>query len=285
MRIKELTFKKFIHRVDLKIGFSALERLFSKNWFNPFATIYLNLRSFPLAQAIKMPVWVYGCPRFYELSGRMIVDGKVSSGMIRFNQVKPGAPSNMSVKSEILNKGLIVFHGVGLIGTGNKIVVGSKATLDIGKNFKITDMCNIGCFRSVFIGEQSWIVHRCQIFDSNSHYVANFAKGTVPDYSKPIRIGKGCWICNSSTITGNAVLPDYTIVASNSLVNKDMSDIPESSMIGGTPAKLIATGFRKIENSKIENEILKFYNDTPDGMFKIPAEATMEEYSLVDKYK
>ena len=285
MRIKELTFKKFIHRVDLKIGFSALERLFSKNWFNPFATIYLNLRSFPLAQAIKMPVWVYGCPRFYELSGRMIVDGKVSSGMIRFNQVKPGAPSNMSVKSEILNKGLIIFHGVGLIGTGNKIVVGSKATLDIGKNFKITDMCNIGCFRSVFIGEQSWIVHRCQIFDSNYHYVANFAKGTVPDYSKPIRIGKGCWICNSSTITGNAVLPDYTIVASNSLVNKDMSDIPESSMIGGTPAKLIVTGFRKIENSKIENEILKFYNDTPDGMFKIPAEATMEEYSFVDKYK
>lgn len=285
MRIKELTFKKFIHRVDLKIGFSALERLFSKNWFNPFATIYLNLRSFPLAQAIKMPVWVYGCPRFYELSGRMVVDGKVSSGMIRFNQVKPGAPSNMSVKSEILNKGLIIFHGVGLIGTGNKIVVGSKGTLDIGKNFKITDMCNIGCLKEIRIGEGSWIVHRCQIFDSNYHFVANFANGTVPDYSKPIRIGKGCWICNSSTITGNAVLPDYTIVASNSLVNKDMSDIPESSMIGGTPAKLIATGFRKIENSKIENEILKFYNDTPDGMFKIPAEATMEEYSFVDKYK
>lgn len=285
MRIKELTFKKFIHRVDLKIGFSALERLFSKNWFNPFATIYLNLRSFPLAQAIKMPVWVYGCPRFYELSGRMVVDGKVSSGMIRFNQVKPGAPSNMSVKSEILNKGLIIFHGVGLIGTGNKIVVGSKGTLDIGKNFKITDMCNIGCLKEICIGEGSWIVHRCQIFDSNYHFVANFANGTVPDYSKPIRIGKGCWICNSSTITGNAVLPDYTIVASNSLVNKDMSDIPESSMIGGTPAKLIVTGFRKIENSKIENEILKFYNDTPDGMFKIPAEATMEEYSFVDKYK
>lgn len=285
MKIKELTFKEFFYRIDLKIGFAALERLFSANWFNPFATIYLNLRSFPLAQAIKMPVWVYGCPRFYELSGRMIVDGKVSSGMIRFNQVKPGAPSNMSVKSEILNKGLIIFHGVGLIGTGNKIVVGSKGTLDIGKNFKITDMCNIGCLKEIRIGEGSRIVHRCQIFDSNYHFVANFANGTVPDYSKPIRIGKGCWICNSSTIIGNAVLPDYTIVASNSLVNKDMSDIPESSMIGGTPAKLIVTGFRKIENCKIENEIIKFYNKEPGGMFKIPAEATMEEYSLVDKYK
>lgn len=285
MKIKELTFKEFFYRIDLKIGFAALERLFSANWFNPFATIYLNLRSFPLAQAIKMPVWVYGCPRLYELSGRMVVDGKVSSGMIRFNQVKPGAPSNMSVKSEILNKGLIIFHGVGLIGTGNKIVVGSKGTLEIGKNFKITDMCNIGCLKEIRIGEGSWIVHRCQIFDSNYHFVANFANGTIPDYSKPIRIGKGCWICNSSTITGNAVLPDYTIVASNSLVNKDMSDIPESSMIGGTPAKLIVTGFRKIENSKIENEIIKFYNKEPGGMFKIPAEATMEEYSFVDKYK
>ena len=54
MKIKGLTFKEFIHRVDLKIGFSALERLFSTNWFNPFATAYLNLRSFPFAQAISL---------------------------------------------------------------------------------------------------------------------------------------------------------------------------------------------------------------------------------------
>lgn len=285
MRIKGLTLKELIHRIDLKMGFSALERLFATNWLNPFATIYLNLRSFPFRQAIRMPVWVYGCPRFYELSGRMIIKGKISTGMIRFNQTKSGAPSNMSVKSEILNKGLIIFHGVGFIGTGNKIVVGPKGTLEIGKNFKITDMCNIGCFRNVFIGEQSRIVHRCQIFDSNYHYVANFAKNIVPRFTKELKIGKGCWICNSSTITGNTVLPDYTIVASNSLVNKDMSDIPESSMIGGTPAKLIGTGFRKIENSKIENEIALFYNKNPNGIFNIPADATKEEYSFVDKFK
>lgn len=285
MKIKGLTFKELIHRVDLKIGFSALERLLSKNWLNPIATVYLNLRSFPLAQAIKMPVWVYGCPRFYELSGRMFVEGKVSSGMVRFNQVKLGAPSNMSVKSEILNKGLIIFHGMGLIGTGNKIVVGPKGTLKIGKNFKIADMCNIGCFKEISIGKGCRIAHRCQVFDSNYHFVANFVKGVVPGISKPISIGKGCWICNSSIITGNVVLPDYTIVASNSLVNKDMSDIPESSMIGGIPAKLMSSGFRRIENNEIENEIIKFYNEKHDGMFKIPKDATMEEYSFVDKYK
>lgn len=285
MKIKGLKLKEFIHRVDLKIGFSALERLLSKNWLNPFATVYLNLRSFPFVQAIKMPVWVYGCPRFYELSGKMVVEGKVSSGMVRFNQVKPGAPSNMSVNSEILNKGLIIFHGFGQIDTGTKIVVGPKGILEIGKNFKIADMCNIGCFRNITIGELSRIAHRCQVFDSNYHFIANFAKGIVPRQTKPIKIGNGCWICNSSTITGNAVIPDYTIVASNSIVNKDMSDVPENSMIGGSPSKLIATGFRRIENCKIEKDIAKFYNESPNEIFKIPAEATMEEYSFVDKYK
>lgn len=285
MRIKGLTFKEFIHKVDQKIGFSALEMLFATNWFNPIATAYLNLRSFPFRQAIKMPIWVYGMPRFFGLTGRMIVKGKVTSGMIRFNHVKPGAPSNMSVKSEIMNMGLIVFHGVGLIGTGNKIVVGRNAKLEIGKNFKITDMCNIGCFKDISIGEGSRIVHRCQVFDSNYHFVANFTKGIVPDHTKPIKIGNGCWICNNSTVTGNAVLPNYTIVASNSLVNKDMSDIPESSMIGGSPAKLIATGFIRINNSKIESEIFRFYKEHPNDIFKIPANATKEEYSFVDKYR
>jgi len=277
--------KELYSLFDERYGFSLLERSVCGNWFNPFATFWLNFRSFPIGQAMKFPIWCYGRPKIYGLSGSMIVEGKVWSGMIRFNQVKYAAPSNMSVQTEIKNSGTIIFRGQGLIGTGNKIVVGRNAVLDIGKNFKITDMCNVGCFKKILIGEQTWIVHRCQVFDSNYHYVANFGRGIVPQYIRPVQIGKGCWICNNSTVTGGAVLPDYTIVASNSLVSKDFSNIPESSMIGGIPAKVIASGFRKIENSKIENEILKFYNDDPDGMFKIPSEVTMEEYSFVDKYK
>ena len=270
---------------DRKYGFSFWERLLCCNWFNPFATLWLNLRSFPLKQAIRFPIWCYGRPKFYGLSGLMIIEGKVWSGMIRFNQVKYTAPSNMSVQTEILNHGTIIFRGQGLIGTGNKIVVECNAVLDIGRNFKITDMCNVGCFRKISIGEQSRIVHRCQVFDSNYHYVANFGRGVVPQYIRPVHIGKGCWICNSSTITGGTVLPNYTIGASNSLVGKDFSDIPESSMIGGIPAKFIATDFRKIENSKIELEITRYYQATPNGMFSIPDTAIPDEYSYLDKYK
>ena len=284
-RLKKYSLRKICDRFKEKYGVSYIERVIFSNWFNPFATFWLNLRSFPIAQAVKFPVWCYGRPRFYGLSGSMIVDGRVWSGMIRFNQVKYAAPSNMSVQSEILNQGQIIFRGQGLIGTGNKIVVGRSAVLDIGKNFKITDMCNVGCFQKILIGEQSRIVHRCQVFDSNYHFVANFERRIVPKSIRPIHIGKGCWICNSSTITGGAILPDYTIVASNSLVGKDFSDIPESSMIGGIPAKFIATGFRKVESTMIEYDIIRYYRENPDGIFKILDSSSPEEYSHIDKYK
>ena len=282
--LKKYTLKELFFLYDDKYGISFIERCLFCNWFNPLATLWLNLRSFPFKQAVKFPIWCYGRPKFYGLSGQMIVEGEIWPGMIRFNQVKYGAPSNMSVQSEILNKGLIIFRGQGLIGTGNKIVVGVNAVLDIGKNFKITDLCNIGCFSKIRIGEQSRIVHRCQVFDSNYHYVANFEKGFVPRMRKPIIIGKGCWICNSSSIVGGVILPDFTIVASNSLANKDYSNIPESSIIGGIPAKFISTGFRKVEHSRIISEITDFYKNNNDTIFHIPSTAIVDEYSFVDKY-
>jgi acetyltransferase-like isoleucine patch superfamily enzyme len=191
----------------------------------------------------------------------------------------------MSVQSEIQNHGLIIFRGQGLIGTGNKIVVGYNAVLDIGKNFKISDMCNIGCFREIRIGEQSRIVHRCQVFDSNYHYVANFVHRIVPNCIRPVQIGKGCWVCNSSTITGGAILPNYTIVGSNSLVNKDFSNIPESSMIGGVPAKFLATGFRKVENCAKKHKINLYYYNNPQKTYVIPELDTCDEYSFIDKFE
>lgn len=279
--LKNGSFKDSYPLLGERYGIGLIERTICINWFNPFATLWLNIRSFPFKQAIRFPIWCYGRPKFYGLTGKMIVEGKVTSGMIRFNQVMDEAPSNMGIQTELLNKGLIIFRGKGLIGTGNKIVVGHKATLDIGGHFKITDMCNIGCYKKIIIGEQTWIVHRCQVLDTNYHFVANIVKGIVPHYSRPINIGIGCWICNSSTVSGGAVLPNHTIVASNSLVGKDFSDIPENSMIGGIPAKLIATGFRRVYNSNLESEIIKFYKTNPNGTYNLPESIVIDEITRI----
>ena len=276
------SWKETLRIIDDRYGLARLERWLFSNWFNPLATLWLCFRSFPLRQAVRLPVFVYDRPRLLCLSGMMRIEGEVKTGMIKFNNLAIGAPSVMSVQSEIYNQGTIIFHGPGRIGTGNRIRVASKAILEIGTHFKIADMCNIGSFQKILIGAQSRIAHRCQVLDANYHFVANFSKGVIPKWVKPIRIGKGCWICNTSSISGGAVLPDFTIVASNSLVGKDMSAIPESSMIGGVPAKLIATGFRRVENQKVEQMIWRYYREHPDGLFMIPEEVTPEMVSEID---
>jgi len=275
------SFKGIIRKLDSKYGFGMLENLFAINWFNPFLTIWLNFRSFPISQAWRLPVSVYGQPKFYNLSGSMRIESKPKFGMIKFNQSRPGSPSLQSVQSELFNQGTIIFKGPGEIGTGNKIRVAPNATLDIGANFKITDMVNVGCYTKIHIGERSWIVHRCQVLDANYHSVANFQKMIIPKWARPIYIGDDCWICNSTTVTGGAVIPDTTIVASNSLAGKDYSEIGNNAMIGGTPAKLIAKGVRRVNNKIYEKAISTYYKENPNGMFQIPEDWEINECSKI----
>ena len=248
-----------------------VERLPYINWFNPLITLYLNFRSFPLRQAWRLPVFVYGWPRLYSLFGSMECVGKCKPGVVVLNKTIDGMPNNPGTDTAINNWGKIIFHGRCQIYTANKINIGKDATLELGEDTKIMCMVNITAHKYVGIGAQSRIVHRCQVMDSNFHFIADFNKGIVKRYCKPIHIGDYCWICNSSTIAAGARIPDKTIVASNSLVNKDMSDIPEESIIGGQPAKLIATGYRRIESRKLEKEIHHFFSENSDvNVFNLP---------------
>lgn len=260
---KDITIEKIKKRFG-KIYVEKFERLPYINWFNPLITIYLNFRSFPLRQALRMPVFVYGWPKLFSLYGTMECVGKCKTGMITLNQTNCGMPNNPDVSTAIYNWGKIIFHGKCQIFTANKINVEPNAVLELGEGTKIMCMCNITAHKSVRIGAQSRIVHRCQVMDSNFHFVANFKKGIIPRYYRPIEIGSYCWICNTTTIAAGAKIPDKTIVASNSLVNKDMSDIPEESIIGGIPAKLISTGYRKVESNVLNHRLWDFFSKNPN---------------------
>lgn len=62
----------------------------------------------------------------------------------------------------------------------------------------------------------------------------NIKTGKVDPISKDVFIGECCWIGNRTNIMKGTVLPDNTIVSSNSLLNKDYtSTVPSYSIIGG----------------------------------------------------
>lgn len=254
-----MTIAALINKSFSKI-FCLFEYYLSIKWFNPLHTLYINLRCLPIRQAIKIPIFVYGVPKFYNLSGNINIIGNTSPGMIKFNITYPGSPSNMSGNSELNNAGKIIFRGKCVIRTGNRIVVGYNAKLDIGEGVIIADKINIGCFTSITIGDRTRIAHRSQIFDNNYHYILNLKKNTVKDIHKSVKIGADCWICNSSTITGS--IPNGTIVASNSVVNgKTIENIEDNCLIGGIPAKLISTGLQLINDPKTEQKIAKYFNE------------------------
>lgn len=264
--------------IDSKFGLGKVECLLNINWFNPFLTIWLNFRSLPLKKAVFLPVWVYGRPRIYSLSGNIEIVGKIKSGMIKFNVSIPGGPSLGSFQSELFNLGMIRFNGRGRIGAGTKIFVSYNGILKIGNNFNITNMVNIGCMESIEIGAQLSLTHRCQIFDSNYHYIGDFKRRFVRQRTRPIKIGNRCWICNSSTITPGSFLPDFTIVASNSLVNSSINNVPENSIIGGQPAKLISTGYRRIYGSLYNRKLNEYYAES-NAAFVMPDDWTMDKCS------
>ena len=258
-----MTFKRFLRIIH--VGIDALLRLPYINWFNPLMTLYVNFRSFPFRQAIRIPMFVYGWPKLFSLLGKMECKDICKTGMIKFNQTNIGAPSNPGSNTSINNWGTIIFHGPCLIYTANQINTHRYGILELGANTKIMHHVNITAHCQVFVGANTRITHRCQILDSNFHYMADFKKGVVRKYSRPIYIGKSCWICNTSSVTGGAKIPDCTIVASNSLVNKDFSDIPPESIIGGVPAKLVSTGYRRINNENLERKIGKYFAEHPEA--------------------
>ena len=66
-------------------------------------------------------------------------------------------------------------------------------------------------------------------------------------------------------ILKNTRTPKYTTVASNSLLNKDyVNDIPEKSLIGGIPGKLIRKNIARVFDYNEEIVIQNFFNANPD---------------------
>ncbi len=262
MNLRNLTWGKVMKKIRHYYSMYMVRSLWVK-WFNPLYTLYFNLIFFPLRQALCFPVFVYGWPRLFCQSGRLRCEGQCYPGMVRLNISIAGAPGYSGGNIELNIAGEVIFRGKCRIGSGSRLAV--IGLLDMGEGSKIMQGCNIASWSVVRIGAYSGVTHRCQVMDSNYHYIADFNKGVIRKPGTPITIGAYCWVCNSSTITGGAVIPDKTIVASNSLVNKDMSDIPQESIIGGTPAKLISTGHRRVYNERFEIEVYRYFMFHPEA--------------------
>lgn len=241
--------KQFVNKV-----FGRIERLLTAPRLRVFKTIYVNLRSLPLTQAIRLPIYVYGNVKIYSLKGSMQIKGPIKRGMIKMGYPDYGAVIEARALC-LRNYGKIVFNGPTQIVNGVALnIVGGL--LNLGENIMFGEKVRIVCSKYIEIGEGTRIAHESQIIDTNFHYIIDITKGVTTYPRGGIVIGKWSWVGNRTTIQKGTILPDYTIVGSNSLLNKNYSDVPHFSLLAGMPAKLIKTGLRRVFNIESEKMLV-----------------------------
>ena len=110
-----------------------------------------------------------------------------------------------------------------------------EKNIHIGKNVFINAGCKFQDQGGIFIEYGALIGHNVVLATLN-HVASPKDRGSM--IPAPIRIGKNVWIGANATILPGVTIGDGAIVAAGAVVNRD---VPENTVVGGVPAKVIRT--------------------------------------------
>lgn len=225
----------------IRSAFFSLKRL---RGVNICKTIIINFKTQKWKDAVKFPILLYNNVKL-TINGSIEIQGKKYLGKIRIGKNTDLFTSSRN--SILIINGSIVFEGSFLASNGVTIVIDKYALLEIGDVVSLGGGAKIRCCNHIKIGTGTGIVEECQVFDSNFHNMMDINTNIVYPANGEIIIQDFCWIGNRTTISKGTRLPDFTIVASNSLVNKDFITHNEPYIvIGGIPAKMISKNKARI---------------------------------------
>lgn len=228
-------------------------------------SIHFNLVMLPFKEAIRLPFILYGKVLYDECVPYKSGGGfhRLLSERLNFNSWQIGYPvyhleaSNLTTK--LIFKGRVFVGARGRIYSGASVIVQPKALLSLGTGFSICSYSRLICYNKVKIGNNVIISWECQIFDTNFHYISD-ENGDIKRRNGQVVIGDDVWVANRTTIVKGS-LPANSIIASNSLVNKDFSK-SESGLFAGMPAKLVH--YNQHAEFAIEGVLNDFFSNNPD---------------------
>lgn len=192
----------------------------------------------PFSQAIRLPIDIYYGVRFDSLKGKI----KIRSGTIRRSMIRLGSQGSDIFernKCVLSVRGMIVFNGSCVFGTGCSLVVRDGAILNIGDDVCFGARNFVYCSESITVGGGMLSSWDCQFMDSNTHDVVDVVTGSFSAQSASISIGEHCWFGNRTVVNKGVRVPANTIISSCSLLTKNHTADEEFCLMAGIPAKVI----------------------------------------------
>ena len=225
---------------------------------NLVKTLWFNWKMLPAREAWRLPVWFYGKVKFRDLSGRLIFDCPVRSGLVEVGRHDYYVTTSVPLTTWTI-RGTLRFAGMAHFIQSSYILVADGATLSFGSRNYFGGHLKILCFDRIELGQWAHIAWECQIMDTGFHYLEKVETGETGPLTSPVVLGDWVWGGNRSTIARGTVLPSYTIVASGSLVNKSFADMEPYCLLAGTPAVRKASGIRRVFNVNRQRELDEQY--------------------------
>ncbi|MDR2496244.1 MAG: hypothetical protein LBD21_03875 [Tannerellaceae bacterium] len=212
------------------------KRLFNYLGAMNWKTFYINLKYFPLKNALKLPILISGKVWLKNCSGKIEILGNIYPGMVRIGFGSVGIFDKKRSRSILEVSGKMVFNGSASIGHGSKISVGKDGILKFGDRFSITAETSIVCYKAITFGENCLISWDNLFMDTDLHKILN-ENSEIINEPKEISVGKNVWIGCRCLILKGSEIKDGNIVGANSTIAGKLEN--ENSIYIGNPIKCI----------------------------------------------
>lgn len=216
------------------------------------STIWFNFRYLPFKQAYRLPIFIFGKVYWRGIKkGNIVFRCELKPGIVRIGYVNvPWHSTTNKTSYHILGRHII--HGPVSFGEGCQIIVKREGLLETGNCTWFHRNVRIICYKHITIDDGSCVTWEDQLIDTNFHYMVK--DGIIHNnLSDDVYIGKNVWIGNRVSVMRGAYIPSKSIIASNSLVNKDFSSSSEEVLIAGSPAQIVRCNIKRAQYEGRDN--------------------------------
>lgn len=207
-------------------------------------TVYVNLKTFPIYQAMKFPILVDYKTHLRGIHKNcMVITGNVTPFMIKygFQDGTLGVPLTNDRNYLVFGKkGQAIFAGCAQFGRGISVRIDS-GTIVFGENFTCNKSCFFAANRKISFGNNVLVGWNTNIRDMDGHKVwGRDDEACIPtNDERKVIIGDNVWIAAHVDILKGSEIPSGCIVAYRACVLGKFTE--ENCIIAGFPAKVVKT--------------------------------------------